>query len=143
MSRVILATGYQFNLRRYGFLRELITQYRIPLVRGLPRLDDDLHASSESRTSSAPAPIAQLQIGTRLQATLLARVSLMNALRDKIAFTSVKMVRHFLFRMLKSTAVNFCQRGRNASIKKLSRSPNILLRFPFKKTCPSLIPEYL
>ena len=42
VSRVILATGYQFDLRRYGFLRELITQYPVPLVCGFPRLDTDL-----------------------------------------------------------------------------------------------------
>ncbi|MDE0684381.1 MAG: FAD/NAD(P)-binding protein, partial [Candidatus Poribacteria bacterium] len=39
VSHVILATGYQFDLHRYGFLKELITQHQIPLVRGLPRLD--------------------------------------------------------------------------------------------------------
>ena len=62
VSRVILATGYQFNLRRYGFLRELITQYRIPLVRGLPRLDDDLQLYPIQNLFGS-GTIAQLQIG--------------------------------------------------------------------------------
>ena len=42
VSRVILATGYQFNLCRYGFLRELVAQHEVPLTCGLPRLDADL-----------------------------------------------------------------------------------------------------
>lgn len=62
VSRVILATGYQFNLRRYGFLRELITQYRIPLVRGVPRLDDDLQLYPIQNLFGS-GTIAQLQIG--------------------------------------------------------------------------------
>ena len=62
VSRVILATGYQFNLRRYGFLKELITQYRIPLVRGLPRLDDDLQLHPIQNLFGS-GTIAQLQIG--------------------------------------------------------------------------------
>ena len=62
VSHVILATGYQFNLRRYGFLRELITQHRIPLVRGLPRLDDDLQLHPIQNLFCS-GTIAQLQIG--------------------------------------------------------------------------------
>ena len=62
VSRVILATGYQFNLRRYGFLRELITQYRIPLVRGLPRLDTDLQLHPIQNLFCS-GTMAQLQIG--------------------------------------------------------------------------------
>ena len=62
VSRVILATGYQFNLRRYGFLRELITQHQIPLVRGLPRLDDDLQLYPIQNLFGT-GTIAQLQIG--------------------------------------------------------------------------------
>ena len=62
VSRVILATGYQFNLRRYGFLKELVTQHQIPLVRGLPRLDDDLQLHPVQNLFGS-GTIAQLQIG--------------------------------------------------------------------------------
>ena len=62
VSRVILATGYQFNLRRYGFLKELVTQHRIPLVGGLPRLDDDLQFYPVQNLFGS-GTIAQLQIG--------------------------------------------------------------------------------
>ena len=62
VSRVILATGYQFNLHRYGFLRELITQHQIPLIRGLPRLDDDLQLHPIQNLFGT-GTIAQLQIG--------------------------------------------------------------------------------
>ena len=62
VSRVILATGYQFNLHRYGFLKELVTQHQIPLVRGLPRLDDDLQLHPVENLFGS-GTIAQLQIG--------------------------------------------------------------------------------
>ena len=62
VSRVILATGYQFNLCRYGFLRELIAQHQIPLVRGLPRLDTDLQLYPVENLFGS-GTIAQLQIG--------------------------------------------------------------------------------
>ena len=62
VSRVILATGYQFDLRRYGFLKELITQHDIPLVRGLPLLDDDLQLHPIQNLFCS-GTIAQLQIG--------------------------------------------------------------------------------
>ena len=62
VSRVILATGYQFNLRRYRFLKELITQHQIPLVRGLPRLDADLQLHPIQNLFCS-GTIAQLQIG--------------------------------------------------------------------------------
>ena len=62
VSRVILATGYQFNLCRYGFLRELITQHEIPLVCGLPRLDTDLQLYPVENLFGS-GTIAQLQIG--------------------------------------------------------------------------------
>ena len=62
VSRVILATGYQFNLRRYGFLKELVTQHQIPLVRGLPCLDDDLQLHPIQNLFCS-GTIAQLQIG--------------------------------------------------------------------------------
>ena len=62
VSRVILATGYQFNLRRYSFLKELITQHQIPLVRGLPCLDDDLQLHPIQNLFCS-GTIAQLQIG--------------------------------------------------------------------------------
>ncbi|RKU23623.1 hypothetical protein C6499_18200 [Candidatus Poribacteria bacterium] len=62
VSRVILATGYQFNLRRYRFLKELITQHQIPLVRGLPCLDSDLQLHPIQNLFGS-GTIAQLQIG--------------------------------------------------------------------------------
>ena len=62
VSRVILATGYQFNLRRYKFLRALIAKHQIPLVRGLPRLDTDLQLSPVENLFGS-GTIAQLQIG--------------------------------------------------------------------------------
>lgn len=62
VSRVILATGYQFDLRRYGFLAELITKYQIPIVRGLPCLDDDLQLQPVQDLFGS-GTIAQLQIG--------------------------------------------------------------------------------
>ena len=61
-SRVILATGYHFNLCRYGFLQELITQHQIPLVCGLPRLDADLQLYPVENLFGS-GTIAQLQIG--------------------------------------------------------------------------------
>ena len=62
VSRVILATGYQFDLRRYGFLAGLITKHQIPLVRGLPCLDDDLQLYPVENLFGS-GTIAQLQIG--------------------------------------------------------------------------------
>ena len=62
VSHVILATGYQFNLRRYSFLKELITQHQIPLVQGLPRLDADLQLHPIQNLFCS-GTIAQLQIG--------------------------------------------------------------------------------
>ena len=62
VSRVVLATGYRFDLRRYGFLAELITQYKVPLVRGLPCLDDDLQLHPVQNLFGS-GTIAQLQIG--------------------------------------------------------------------------------
>ncbi len=62
VSRVILATGYQFNLCRYGFLTELIAQHEIPLVCGLPRLDTDLQLYPVENLFGS-GTIAQLQIG--------------------------------------------------------------------------------
>ncbi len=62
VSHVILATGFRFNLRRYGFLKELVTQHQIPLVRGLPRLDDNLQLHP-IRNLFCSGTIAQLQIG--------------------------------------------------------------------------------
>ena len=62
VSRVILATGYRFNLRRYGFLTELITRHQIPLVCGLPRLDADLQLHPIENLFGS-GTIAQLQIG--------------------------------------------------------------------------------
>ena len=62
VSRVILATGYQFDLRRYGFLTELIAQYQVPLVCGLPRLNTDLQLHPIENLFGS-GTIAQLQIG--------------------------------------------------------------------------------
>ena len=62
VSRVILATGYQFDLRRYGFLKGLITRYQIPIVCGLPRLDSDLQLHPVENLFGS-GTIAQLQIG--------------------------------------------------------------------------------
>ncbi|RKU39657.1 hypothetical protein C6496_00040 [Candidatus Poribacteria bacterium] len=62
VSRVILATGYQFNLCRYGFLKELIAQHQVPLVHGLPRLDTDLQLYPVENLFGS-GTIAQLQIG--------------------------------------------------------------------------------
>ena len=62
VSRVILATGYQFNLRRYEFLSELIAQHQIPLVCGLPRLDTNLQLHPVQNLFGT-GTIAQLQVG--------------------------------------------------------------------------------
>ena len=62
VSRVILATGYRFNLRRYGFLTELLTRHQIPLVCGCPRLDTDLQLHPIKNLFGS-GTIAQLQIG--------------------------------------------------------------------------------
>ena len=62
VSRVILATGYRFDLRRYGFLTELLAQHQIPLVCGLPRLDTDLQLHPIENLFGS-GTIAQLQIG--------------------------------------------------------------------------------
>lgn len=62
VSRVILATGYRFDLRCYGFLRELITQHQVPLVCGLPQLDTDLQLHPIENLFGT-GTIAQLQIG--------------------------------------------------------------------------------
>ncbi len=62
VSRVILATGYRFNLRRYGFLQELIEQYPIPLVCGLPQLDVNLQFYPIINLFGS-GTVAQLQIG--------------------------------------------------------------------------------
>ena len=62
VSHVILATGYLFDLRRYGFLQELIAQHQIPLVRGLPLLDTDLQLHPVENLYGS-GTIAQLQIG--------------------------------------------------------------------------------
>ncbi len=62
VSRVILATGYRFNLRRYGFLTELLTRHQIPLVCGFPRLDTDLQLHPIENLFGS-GTIAQLQIG--------------------------------------------------------------------------------
>ncbi len=62
VSCVILATGYRFNLRRYPFLAELLTQHEVPLVRGLPRLDASLQLLPVTNLFGT-GTIAQLQLG--------------------------------------------------------------------------------
>ena len=62
VSRIILATGYRFNLRRYGFLTELLTHHQVPLVCGLPQLDADLQLHPIENLFGS-GTIAQLQIG--------------------------------------------------------------------------------
>ncbi len=62
VSRIILATGYRFNLRRYSFLRELFQQYPIPLVCGLPKLDANLQFYPIENLFGS-GTVAQLQIG--------------------------------------------------------------------------------
>lgn len=62
VSRIILATGYKFNLRRYGFMGELISQYQIPLVCGFPKLDNNLEFHTIKNLFGSGA-VAQLQIG--------------------------------------------------------------------------------
>ena len=62
VSSVVLATGYRFNLCRYGFLKTLTAQHQIPLVCGLPRLDTDLQFQPVENLFGSGA-IAQLQIG--------------------------------------------------------------------------------
>ncbi len=62
VCRVILATGYRFNLRRYGFLQELISQYPIPLVCGLPILDSNLQFHPIENLFGT-GTVAQLQVG--------------------------------------------------------------------------------
>lgn len=62
VSRIVLATGYKFNLRRYGFLKELIRQYPIPIVCGLPKLDSNLQFHPIENLFGS-GTIAQLQIG--------------------------------------------------------------------------------
>ncbi len=62
VSRIILATGYKFNLRRYRFLRELIRQHPIPIVCGLPKLDSNLQFHPIENLFGS-GTVAQLQIG--------------------------------------------------------------------------------
>lgn len=62
VSRLILATGYRFNIRQYEFLRELLAKYPIPLVCGLPKLDHNLQFYSIENLYGS-GTIAQLQIG--------------------------------------------------------------------------------
>ena len=62
VSRIILATGYRFNLRRYGFLNELVSQNSIPLICGLPKLDSDLQFHPIENLFGT-GTVAQLQIG--------------------------------------------------------------------------------
>ncbi len=62
VSRIILATGYRFNLRRYNFMRTLLKQYPIDLICGLPKLDKDLQFYPIDNLFGT-GTVAQLQIG--------------------------------------------------------------------------------
>ena len=62
VSRIILATGYRFNLSRYGFLSELMNQHPIPLICGLPQLDSNLQFHPIENLFGT-GTLAQLQIG--------------------------------------------------------------------------------
>lgn len=62
VSRIIFATGYRFNLRRYRFLNELIEQHTIPLICGLPKLDPNLQFHPIENLFGT-GTVAQLQIG--------------------------------------------------------------------------------
>lgn len=62
VNRLILATGYRFNLSRYGFLSELINQHPIPLICGLPQLDSNLQFHPIENLYGS-GTVAQLQIG--------------------------------------------------------------------------------
>ncbi len=60
--RVILATGYRFDLRRYGFMRALLKQYPIELVCGLPKLDAELQFYPIENLFGT-GTVGQLQVG--------------------------------------------------------------------------------
>ena len=62
VSRIILATGYRFNLRSYGFMRTLLKQYPIDLICGLPKLDNKLQFCPIENLFGT-GTVAQLQIG--------------------------------------------------------------------------------
>lgn len=62
VNRIVLATGYRFNLSRYGFLSELINQHPIPLICGLPQLDSTLQFHPIENLYGS-GTVAQLQIG--------------------------------------------------------------------------------
>lgn len=62
VSQIILATGYRFNLSRYGFINKLIKNYSIPLICGFPKLDSELQFTPIENLFCT-GTIAQLQIG--------------------------------------------------------------------------------
>jgi hypothetical protein len=59
---LILATGYRFGLRHYPFLSGLIKQHAIPILHGLPLLDESLQLRPVENLFGSGV-IAQLQIG--------------------------------------------------------------------------------
>ncbi|MBI1929808.1 SidA/IucD/PvdA family monooxygenase [Candidatus Poribacteria bacterium] len=59
---VILATGYRFDLRRYPFLSDLIEQHNIPILHGLPLLDECLQLRPVENLFTSGV-ITQLQLG--------------------------------------------------------------------------------
>lgn len=62
VSQIILATGYRFDLRRYGLMKELMRQYHIPLICGLPILDTGLQFYPIENLFGS-GTVAQLQVG--------------------------------------------------------------------------------
>ena len=62
LDLIILATGYRFNLQRYDFLSHLIKKHRIPMLSGLPLLDENLQLLPVEKLFGS-GTIAQLQIG--------------------------------------------------------------------------------
>jgi len=59
---VILATGYRFDLCRYPFLSELIERHNLPMLHGLPLLDESLQLRPVENLF-ASGVMAQLQLG--------------------------------------------------------------------------------
>jgi len=59
---IILATGYRFDLRRYPFLSELMERHNIPMLHGLPLLDESLQLRPVENLF-ASGVMAQLQLG--------------------------------------------------------------------------------
>ena len=59
---IILATGYRFNLRKYPFLSDLIEGHKVPILHGLPLLDENLQLLPVANLFGSGI-VAQLQLG--------------------------------------------------------------------------------